>query len=182
MDIRHHRFARRSPDSTEAQEIAVVDLLADRLLSHLVEKSADIDRVHVHLAQSRAVQDVVGGLLRVDLSFREEVVLTPEDGFVTHARPDFYYSLGPGRGVLAEVERGGTVTNNHDLKDVWKAHIAIDAQHLFLIVPNANWNKIGEPRERPYARVIHRLQSFFGDTRREVDVLSVHVFGYGRNP
>ncbi len=58
------------------------------------------------------------------------------------------------------MERGVTTLNNHDLKDMLKAHIAPDAQHLFL-------------------RVCRRLGAFFGDPRREVDVLSLHVFGYG---
>ena len=81
--------------------------------------------------------------------------------------------------MVAEVERGGTVNNNHDLKDMWKAHIALTAQHLFLVVPNANWTEAGGPRERPFARVSRRLGAFFGDDRREIDVLSVHIFGYG---
>lgn len=106
-------------------------------------------------------------------------MLTPEMGFVTQARPDFYFRPGDGRGVLAEVERRGTTTNNHDLKDIWKAHIANDAQHLFLVVPNANWAASGLPREKPFARVAKRLAAFFGDDRREIDVLSAHVFGYG---
>jgi len=118
--------------------------------------------------------------LRQHLGFREEVTLTPTEGFVTRARPDFVYSLGPGRGIIAEVERGGTTTNNHDLKDLWKTHIAPDAQHLFLIVPNANWNETGAAREHPYTRVLSRLSTFFGDPRREIDVISLHVFGYGR--
>jgi hypothetical protein len=71
--------------------------------------------------------------------------------------------------------------NNHDLKDLWKTHIAPDAQHLFLVVPNANWNEAGTAREHPYTRVLGRLGSFFGDSLREIDVVSRHVFGYGRD-
>ncbi|HEX8002914.1 MAG TPA: hypothetical protein VF519_09505 [Mycobacteriales bacterium] len=81
--------------------------------------------------------------------------------------------------MLAEVERGGTTTNNHDLKDFWKAHVS-PAQHLFLVVPNANWNEAQAAREHPFQRVRLRLRTFFGDPRREVDVLSVHAFGYSR--
>ena len=107
-------------------------------------------------------------------------MLTPDDGFLTAARPDFFYRLSEKRGILAEVERGGTVNNNHDLKDLWKAHIAPDAQHLFLIVPNANWTSTGAVRERPFLRVTKRLAAFFGDRRREIDVVSLHVFSYGQ--
>lgn len=80
--------------------------------------STEMAIVHVHKAQSRAVQEIVGSFLREELGFSEEVVLTPEEGFVTHARPDLFFNLGHRRGILAEVERGGTVTNNHDLKDL----------------------------------------------------------------
>src|SRR5674476_982777 len=72
-------------------------------------------------------------------------------------RADFAYRLGEGRGVIAEIERGGTTTNNHDLKDFWKVHIAADAHHLFLVVPMANWKENGAARERPSHRVSGRI-------------------------
>lgn len=165
-------------DSQNA-EIARVDSLAEQLSNHLDRYSSRIDAAHVHNAQSGAIQAIVSELLRTELGFREEVVITPQDGFVTQARPDFFFRLDSNRGILAEVERGGTVNNNHDLKDLWKTHIAPDAQHLFLIVPIANWSANGMARERPYARVVNRLSAFFGDARREIDVLSLNVFGYG---
>lgn len=178
MGDRYTRLVRSRPTTEEAAEIALVDGIAQRLARYLAENATDVDAVHVFRAQSKAVQRVVGELLGA-VGFSEEVVLTPQDGFVTRARPDFFYPLGEGRGIIAEIERGGTTTNNHDLKDFWKTHIAQDAHHLFLVVPMANWNEAGNARERPYARVVHRLRAFFGDDRREVDVLSAHVFGYG---
>ncbi|MCA5891835.1 hypothetical protein LEP48_00530 [Isoptericola sp. NEAU-Y5] len=178
---RYVRYARHAVSTDEAVELRRVDDLAHQLSAHLDQRSAQIDRVHVHGAKSMDVQTIVAELLCGTLGFGQEVVLTPQDGFVTRARPDFYYSLGAERGILAEVERGGTVNNNHDLKDLWKAHIAVDAQHLFLIVPIANWQANGNAREKPFIRVAQRLGAFFGDDRREVDVLSVHVFGYGRS-
>lgn len=159
-------------------ELEVVDGLARRLHSHVESTMDEITRLHVHGASSAVVQRHFSKLLKEDLGFSEEVVLTPQAGLVTHARPDFYFDLGVGRGILAEVERGGTVTNNHDLKDLWKAHVAPDAHHLFLIVPMNNWRADGTPREKPYQLVARRLGAFFGDARREIDVTSVHVFGY----
>lgn len=97
---------------------------------------------------------------------------------MTRARPDFFYVLSSGRGIIAEVERGGAVTNNHDLKDLWKVHVALDAQHLFLVVPWNNWKADGSPRERPFSLLARRLGAFFGDARKEIDVVSAHVFAY----
>ena len=164
----------------ELASLESVSQLANQLRVALDNEAVAIDLAHVHGASSAAVQLIVSSILKDRLGFDEEVLLTPEDGIVSRPRPDFYYRIGPGEGVVAEVERGGTVTNNHDLKDIWKTHIAQDAQHLFLIVPNSNWRESGLPRERPFLRVTHRMGAFFGDPRREIDVLSCHVFGYGR--
>lgn len=179
MTVEVARFVRSSLSEAEALELRIVDALAAELATHLETRAASVAEAHVHGAPSSAIQLIVADLLMSELGFEEEVVLTPEEGFVTAARPDFVYRLSSGRGIIAEVERGGAVNNNHDLKDVWKAHIASDAQHLFLIVPNANWTRGGTPRERPFKRVKHRLAAFFGDPRREIDIVSLHVFGYG---
>lgn len=180
MAVVTRSFQRSDAATSEVEELTRVRAAADQLVTHLEQCEARIDVVHQHLAQSSKVQELVSELLREKLGFGEEVVIPAHMGLVTRARPDFYFELSPGRGILAEVERGGTTTNNHDLKDMWKAHISPFAQHLFLIVPNANWNAVNVARERPFARVVQRVSSFFGDPRREVDVLSVHVFGYGR--
>ena len=153
MGVSPARFVRAHPSSVELDELIVVDRLADELASHLDASADRIGAAHVHNAPSSAIQTIVSELLRAQLGFQEEVILTRAEGFVTSARPDFFYRLGEGRGILAEVERGGAVNNNHDLKDLWKTHVAPDAQHLFLIVPFANWTPDGEPRERPFKRV-----------------------------
>lgn len=156
----------------------MVDALAKKLREHIQLNGEGTKALHIHGAQSKRLQDHFALLLRSELNFEEEVVITPQDGFVSQARPDFVFELSEGRGIIAEVERGGTTTNNHDLKDLWKTHIAPDMQHLFLIVPMNNWKADGTPRERPFGIVSRRLGAFFGDPRREIDVLSVHVFGY----
>ena len=173
------RFVRNNLTESERAEIHVVDRIAEKLTEHLQEQQTQIAQVHVWGVQSKAVQDIVALLLQERLDFEQEYVLTPEEGLVVKPRPDFYRGLSPGRGILAEVERGGTTTNNHDLKDMWKAHLAVVAQHLFLIVPLVNYKKSGEDRDRPFSKVAQRLAIFFGDARREVDVVSLHIFGYG---
>lgn len=174
----YERHARQHLTPAERDELAIVDDLAEELRQHVIDTAPEIALLHVHGAPSSAVQGHFSKLLRDQIGFQEEIVLTPQDGLITRARPDFFYTLGENRGILAEVERGGTTTNNHDLKDLWKTHVAMDAQHLFLLVPNNNWKSDGTPRERPFRLVARRLGAFFGDPRREIDVLSVHVFGY----
>ncbi|AXH96786.1 hypothetical protein DV701_12260 [Ornithinimicrobium avium] len=167
------------PDGAlERAELERVDALAERLMDHLQADEGVIARLHIHGAQSKAIQGRVGSLLEAELGFAPEVVLTPDEGLVTRARPDFYYPLSPTTGVIAEVERGGTTANNHDLKDLWKAHIAINANHLFLVVPNELFNENGAVRERPFPKVVRRMGAFFTTPRTAVDVLSVHIFGY----
>jgi len=179
MGVLVERFERVDVTPAERAELTRVQELADGLARFLDQNEEEIRSAHIHGAQSSAIQAIVATLLTERLGFEEEVVLSGSDGFVSRTRPDFIYRLGEGRGILAEVERGGTVNNNHDLKDFWKAHMAPDAHHLFLVVPNSNWAKDGSAREKPFRRVAHRLGAFFGDSRREVDVLSLHLFGYG---
>ncbi len=89
-------------------------------------------------------------------------------------RPDWYYPLGE-TGVLLEIERGKTVTNNMDLLDLWKCHICRQAHHLFLVVPIIVTRSYGT--ERVYPRVVTRLQTFFS-SGNQVNVRSAAVFGY----
>lgn len=101
--------------------------------------------------------------------------LEHHDGLVTRARPDFYVPLTPVTGIIAEVERGGTTANTHDLKDLWEAHIAATTNHLFLVVPNELFTEGGSVRERPFPKVVRRMGAFFTSERTGVDVVSVHV-------
>ena len=156
MPIHRSAFEKAFPSDAERAEIATVASVVDQLVAKLTQQDVDINRAHVVGAQSSVIQAIVGATLR-DIGFGEEVVLTPQDGLVTRSRPDFVLPLGPGRGVMAEVERGGTVNNNHDLKDMWKAHIAVDIQHLVLVVPNLNWKTDGGGRERSTPACAHVL-------------------------
>jgi hypothetical protein len=163
----------------ESFELQRVNALAAQLVDHLEASAESINRVHIHGAASKSVQNIVASLLCDELGFVEEWVVDPQLGFTGRPRPDFYLLLAEGRGIIAEVERGGTTTNNHDLKDLWKAHLAERVQHLFLVVPQSNWREDGAPRDRPFPTVTRRLKAFFGDPRREVDLVSCHIFGYG---
>ncbi len=176
--VEYTRHVRSALSDGEVTELARVDALAQHLLTELNLRAEAITAAHVHGASSGAIQALVSAILKQELGFDEEVVVRPEDAFVTQARPDFFFDLGDDRGVLAEVERGGTTTNNHDLKDLWKTHVSPNAHHLFLVVPQSNWKPDGSAREKPYPIVARRLGAFFGNPRREIDVVSLHVYGY----
>jgi len=117
MAVGYARFVRSHLDDEERSELEAVDELADLLRRHLEASTIAIDAAHVHKAGSSDIQRIASRLLKVELGFLEETRFAEDTGFTTRARPDFIYRLSDGRGVLAEVERGGTTTNNHDLKD-----------------------------------------------------------------
>ena len=68
--------------------------MADRLTPEIDLKVMRLAELHVHNAKSTALQAEFSVLLTAELDFREEVVLTPQEGLVTHARPDFFFRLG----------------------------------------------------------------------------------------
>ena len=86
-------------------------------------------------------------------------------------RPDYYKKLDKG-GILLEVERGKTITNNMDLYDLWKCHICKEANHLFLVVPQhvSHTSNIYENSWR-------RLKSFF-EKNNSINIDSLFLFGY----
>ena len=96
MGVRYERFVRSGTTPDEVTEVETVDRIAGLLRAHLESEEARIDIAHVHGAQSSVIQEILWELLRRS-GFDTEVVITPEDGFVTRARPDFFFRLGPER-------------------------------------------------------------------------------------
>src|SRR3954453_5182713 len=138
MPINHASFSVGSPTPTQAAEIAGVEGIASALLGELRRVSDEIDRIHRFRAKSDDIQVVFFAWLRENYRVSIETTEGFEDTTTRRNRPDAQIWLnGHGtRRVLVEVERGGTVTNGHDLKDMWKAHLSPLVQHLFLVVPN----------------------------------------------
>ena len=90
----YERRVRSQLSHWETAEVERVDALAAQLVAHLHSSAEIIAALHIYGAQSKAIQDTVGELLCDRLRFRSEVVLTPQYGLVTQARPDFYFDLG----------------------------------------------------------------------------------------
>ncbi len=93
----------------------------------------------------------------------------------------FKTNVGPVEetGIIFEVERGQTTTNNNDVLDLWKCHICTHADYLFLFVPmKLRHNEKMNPQNQ-YVKVNNRLESFF-DTEgaNYTNVRGLVVFGY----
>lgn len=69
------RLVRSALTAHEERELTEVDALADSLAAHLDRNAAAIDAVHIHRAQSSAVQRIVARLLQDQLGFVLQVVI-----------------------------------------------------------------------------------------------------------
>lgn len=90
-------------------------------------------------------------------------------------RPDFYRPV-QNSGILVEIERGGTLTKNLDLLDLWKCHLCPRADFLFLVVPIERASEDGRT-QRPFDGAFRRLSTFF-EPQNYVNVEAVYLFGY----
>ena len=70
-------------------------------------------------------------------------------------------------GILLEVERGKTTTNNMDLLDFWKCHLCRHADYLFLMVPQALRHNPTMTPKKEYNSVVKRLDTFFVPGQRD---------------
>lgn len=112
----------------------------------------------------------------VDHGFRSEAKGLFADYHTRSLRPDFYRATGD-TGILLEVERGKTVDNNMDLLDFWKAHICLDADYLFLLVPTEYRSNATRPARNLFRAVHGRLSSFF-QRGNYTNVAGLFLFGY----
>lgn len=174
MPIQHatlRKTIQRSP-----QAFASVEEVAGKLLSYLNEPEVQerIALVHKLGASSVEVQSAV-------LPGVQALGFTPEKKglFQTYAvpalRPDYYLKIED-TGILLEVERGKTTTNNMDLLDFWKCHICDHAEYLFLLVPQARPSESGSVM-RHFKQAQNRLSTFF-IPKNYANVEAVFLFGY----
>jgi len=138
------------------------------------ETQQQIRARHVLGASSALIQAVVLEKAKA-LGFENE-----KRGLFTNVvaalRPDYFCKMGDHSGILLEVERGKTTTNNMDLLDFWKCHICEHAEYLFLLVPQERTSANGTVL-RHFQQVERRLGVFF-EPKNYVNVNAVHLFGY----
>ena len=163
------RFATH-PETKEADRIAS-DLLVFAKEEPMRSLLQSTNRPRAH---SKRIQDVLEPAA-LSLGF------TPEarglfKSTVKGLRPDFYRKVGES-GILLEVERGQTTTNNADLRDFWKCHICEHAHYLFLVVPVELRHSDRADVKREFGRVHARLKHFF-EPRFLTNVRGLWLFGY----
>jgi hypothetical protein len=129
---------------------------------------------HTLGASSVTIQELILGKATA-LGFESEKKGLFASYKVPGLRPDYYCRVAD-TGILLEVERGKTTTNNMDLLDFWKCHICEHAEYLFLLVPLARPSANGTVL-RHFQRVQKRLSAFF-EPKNYVNVSAVHLFGY----
>jgi len=167
--LNRHEVAR---DAVFLEVAALAAALRDYLDRADVQES--IRGRHVFGASSAAIQSVILPKA-IELGFQSERKGLFDKYEVSGLRPDYYRSVG-NTGVLLEVERGKTTTNNMDLLDLWKCHICEQARYLFLVVPRERPSANGSVL-RHFKQASRRLGTFF-DPRNYVNVDAVHLFGY----
>jgi hypothetical protein len=158
------------------KEFEEADQLA-KLLLKLLESEAmrtQIAKVHQLGSTSQAIQALLNDDLQ-KLGFHHEKSGLFANMTVSALRPDFYRPVGR-TGIIAEVERGKTITNNMDLLDVWKTHICSVASFLFLIVPMDRKSENGISI-KAYDHASRRLATFF-EPENYINVDALFLFGY----
>lgn len=153
-----------------------VNAISDELLDHLNTDGARelMERANMPGVSSAEVQATF-------LPFALELGFTSEakglfKEYANKLRPDYYRAVADS-GILLEVERGKTTTNNMDLLDFWKCHLCTQADYLFLMVPQALKHNHQMTPKKEYNSVVKRLDTFFYPGN-ETNVRAVHIFGY----
>lgn len=174
MPIGFHIY-KKKPLRLES-DFRVAEAIATQLKAYLDTDTvcSEIKECHVLNGTSQQVQAIVNREAE-RLGFQPERKGLFTNYQVSALRPDFYLPIGKS-GIILEVERGKTITNNMDLLDIWKCHVCPHADFLFLIVPMARPSENGSVI-KAYDNVLRRLATFF-EPQNYVNVEAVFIFGY----
>ena len=153
-----------------------VEQLADRLLKELntedmLRRIAEANRPGSSSAQVQAALQPSAE----SLGFHSERRGLFSES-IAGLRPDYFFPLGD-TGIILEVERGKTTTNNMDLLDFWKCHICGVASYLFLLVPHALRHNQEMTPKKEFISVQRRLAQFF-KPGKYTNVRGLCLFGY----
>lgn len=175
VTLRH--IYEQAPDKPSDVDLEVRSI-SDRLLEHLNTPDALSLMVRANLpGMSSAEVQSSFGPFAAQLGFTSEAKGLFSEYQNKALRPDYFMRVGAS-GILLEVERGKTTTNNMDLLDVWKCHLCTSADYLFLMVPQALRHNPTMTPKKEFASVVKRLSSFFIRPENALNIRSLHIFGY----
>lgn len=159
-------------DNIHFSEISNVIGVADKIAKYIDTKEVskqifDTNKKHT---DSKKIQDIFISFMK-NLGFESE----KNNLFKNYKlRPDYFKKIDENDGIILEVERGKTITNNMDIYDLWKCHICKEANHLFLFVPQSvsHTGKV-------YESTFKRIKSFFEpEDKNFVNIKNICLFGY----
>lgn len=165
-------------DDIEAfPEWSEVQRISNELIDYMLKPTVltQLQNANKPKASSSQVQAVLLDKAK-ELGFRDE-----SRGLFAHystrgVRPDYYMEIGH-TGVILEVERGKTTTNNMDFLDFWKCHICRTASFLILLVPVELRHNNDDAPKKEFQKVSGRLESFFVE-ENYTNVWGLVLIGY----
>ncbi len=169
MGIKVSKFIKKKVNKSELKEVLKISNSIEKYLNQK-EVNQRIQKSNVKGTDSQVIQKIIEEIA-VPLGFKDEKKGLFKKYKESGLRPDFYKKIGK-RGILMEVERGKTTTNNMDLLDIYKCHICEEANHLFLFVPI----EVSHTKNI-YKSVCKKVENFFYE-ENYLNIDSAIVFGY----
>jgi len=169
--IKIKKFVKPRENRAEIREVFKIAKELEKFLNE--EKTLKlISELNIKGGVSQKIQKVITDFAEPELGFISEKEGLFEKYQTKKLRPDLFKKIGKS-GILMEVEKGKTYTNNMDLLDLWKCHICSEANHLFLIVPIRDEAK----GLNIFNTVCKRMSSFFVK-ENYLNINSLVIFGY----
>ena len=169
MGIKVSKFVKKKINKTELKEIFKISNIIEEYLNQR-EVYQRIQNSNVKGTDSQVIQKIIEEIA-IPLGFKDEKQGLFKKYKDSGLRPDFYKKIAK-NGILMEVERGKTTTNNMDLLDIYKCHICEEASHLFLFVPIEVSHT-----ENIYKNVCKKVSNFF-IKKNYLNIDSLIVYGY----
>ena len=169
MGIKVSKFIKKKINKSELKEIFKISNIIEEYLNQK-EVNQRIQNSNVKGTDSQVIQKIIEEIA-IPLGFKDEKQGLFKKYKDSGLRPDFYKKIGK-NGILMEVERGKTTTNNMDLLDIYKCHICEEANHLFLFV----LIEVSHTKNI-YKSVCKKVENFFYE-ENYFNIDSAIVFGY----
>jgi len=169
MGIKVSKFIKKKINKSELKEIFKISNIIEEYLNQR-EVNQRIQNCNVKGTGSQVIQKIIEEIA-IPLGFKDVKQGLFKKYKDSGLRPDFYKKIRK-NGILMELERGKTTTNNMDLLDIYKCHICEEANHLFLFVPI----EVSHPKNI-YKSVYKKVENFFYE-ENYLKIDSAIVLGY----